>query len=110
MPKNMGIVRPDRVLVVGTVEDYITVEHKVSEKQLAARGHHPTSWLTYEEDCGSPTRGAQVATEWLVSLPYSPPFLTSDGGMSPATSGLIRSDGLQVACPHVYQERHSERT
>jgi hypothetical protein len=25
MPKNMGIVRPDRVLVVGTVEDYMTV-------------------------------------------------------------------------------------
>jgi hypothetical protein len=29
IPKNMGIVRPDRILVVGTVEDYMTVEHKV---------------------------------------------------------------------------------
>jgi hypothetical protein len=32
MPKNMGIVRPDKVLVVGAVEDYMTVENKVWEK------------------------------------------------------------------------------
>jgi hypothetical protein len=35
MPRNIGVVRPDRVLVVGTVEDYMTVEHKVWENQLA---------------------------------------------------------------------------
>jgi hypothetical protein len=58
MPKNMGTVRPDRVLVVGTVEDYTTFEHKVWEKQLAAWGYDPNSWLVYEEDCGSPTQGA----------------------------------------------------
>jgi hypothetical protein len=29
MPKNMGIVIPDRVLVVRTVKDYMTIEHKV---------------------------------------------------------------------------------
>jgi hypothetical protein len=62
MPRNMGVVRPDRVLVVETVEDYMTVTHKVLEKQLAARGYDPTSWLVYKEDCGSPTRGARVAT------------------------------------------------
>jgi hypothetical protein len=62
MPKNMGVVRPGRVLVVGTMEEYMTVEHKVWEKQFAARGYDPTSWLTYEEDCGSPTLGARVAT------------------------------------------------
>jgi hypothetical protein len=45
MPKNMGIVRPDRVLVVRTVEDYMTVEHKVWEKKLAARGLHYTVYL-----------------------------------------------------------------
>jgi hypothetical protein len=60
MPRNMGVVRPERVLVVGTVEDYMTVEHKLWETQLAARGYDPTSWLVYEEDCGSPTRGARV--------------------------------------------------
>jgi hypothetical protein len=32
MPSNMGVVRPDRVLVVGTVEDCMTVEHKLWEK------------------------------------------------------------------------------
>jgi hypothetical protein len=58
MPRNMGVFRSDRVLVVGTVEDCMTVEHNVLEKQLAARGYDLTSWLVYEEDCGSPTRGA----------------------------------------------------
>jgi hypothetical protein len=29
MPKNVGILRPDRALVVGTMEYYMTVEHKV---------------------------------------------------------------------------------
>jgi hypothetical protein len=48
MPKNRGTVRPDRFLVVGTVEDYMTVEHNVWEKKLAARGCDPTSWLIYE--------------------------------------------------------------
>jgi hypothetical protein len=52
--KNLGIVRPARVLVAGTVEDHMTVEHKVSEKQLAAGGYDPPSSLVCEEDCGSP--------------------------------------------------------
>jgi hypothetical protein len=46
MPKNMGIVRPDRVLVVETVEDYMIIEHKVWENKLAARRYDPTPWLT----------------------------------------------------------------
>jgi hypothetical protein len=29
MPRNMAVDRPDRVLVIGTIEDYMTVEHKV---------------------------------------------------------------------------------
>jgi hypothetical protein len=62
MPKNMVIVSPDRVLVVGTVEDYVmTVEYKVWENQLASRGYNPTSWLVYDEDYGSPTRGTRLA-------------------------------------------------
>jgi hypothetical protein len=73
-PKNMGVVRPDRVLVVGTVEDYMTVEHKVWEKQFAARGYDPTSWLVYKENYGSPTRGARVIT--LCILRGSPASLT----------------------------------
>jgi hypothetical protein len=48
MPRNMGVFRPDRVFVVVTVEDYMTVEHKVWEKHLAARGYYPPSWLIYE--------------------------------------------------------------
>jgi hypothetical protein len=62
MSRNMGVVRPDIVSVVGTVEDYMTIDHKVWEKHLVARGYDPTSWLVYEEDSGSPTRGARVAT------------------------------------------------
>jgi hypothetical protein len=31
MHKNMGIVRPDRVLVFGTMEDYVTIGHKLCE-------------------------------------------------------------------------------
>jgi hypothetical protein len=62
MPRNMGVVRPCRVLVVVTVEDYMTVKHKVWGKQLASRGYDPTSWLVYEEHCGSPTRGARLET------------------------------------------------
>jgi hypothetical protein len=49
-------------LGIGTVNGYMTVKHKVWEKKLAAWGYDPTSWLIYEEDCGSPTRGAKVAT------------------------------------------------
>jgi hypothetical protein len=56
MPRSMVVDRSDMVLVVGTMEDYMTVEHKVREKQLAARGYDTTSWLVYEEDYGSPTR------------------------------------------------------
>jgi hypothetical protein len=59
IPRNIVVYR---VLVIGTVEDCMTVEHKVWENQLAARGCDPTYWLVYEEDFGSPTRGAQVAT------------------------------------------------
>jgi hypothetical protein len=54
MCRNMVVDRPDRVLVVRTVEEYMTVKQKVWENQLAARGYDPTSWLVYEEDCGSP--------------------------------------------------------
>jgi hypothetical protein len=57
MPTDVKACRPDRVLVIGTVEDYMTVGHKVWGKKLFARGYDPTSWLVYEEDCGSPTRG-----------------------------------------------------
>jgi hypothetical protein len=32
MPRNIAVDRPDRVLVIGTVEDYMTVGHKVWEK------------------------------------------------------------------------------
>jgi hypothetical protein len=81
IPKNIGMVRSDRLLVVGTVEDYMTVKHKVSEKQLAARGYDPTYWLVYEEDCGSPTRGARVATLCIrrgsQASRTAPPFLPS---------------------------------
>jgi hypothetical protein len=56
MPRDVTVDRTDRVLVIGTVEDYMTVGHKVWENQLFARGYDPASWLVYEEDCGSPTR------------------------------------------------------
>jgi hypothetical protein len=29
MPRSMAVERPHRVLVIGTVEDYMTIEHKV---------------------------------------------------------------------------------
>jgi hypothetical protein len=58
MPTDATACRPDKVLlVIGTVEDYMTVGHKVWEKQLFARGYDPTSWLVYEEEYGPPTRG-----------------------------------------------------
>jgi hypothetical protein len=77
--RNVTVDRPDRVLFICTVEYYVTVGHKVWEKQLFARGYDPTSWLVYEEDCGSPTRGARVATLCIrrgssassISLPFS---------------------------------------
>jgi hypothetical protein len=34
IPRHMAVDRPDRVLVIGTVEDYTTVKHKVWENQL----------------------------------------------------------------------------
>jgi hypothetical protein len=45
MPTDATACTPDRVLVIGTVEYYMTVGHKVWEKQLFARGYDPTSWL-----------------------------------------------------------------
>jgi hypothetical protein len=62
IPKTMVVDIPDRVLVISTIEYYMTVEHKVWEKQLASRGYNPTAWLIYEEDFRSPTGGARVAT------------------------------------------------
>jgi hypothetical protein len=57
MSSDMAVDRLDRVLVIGTVEYYMTIEHQLLEKQLAVLGYDPTSWWVYEEDCGSPTRG-----------------------------------------------------
>jgi hypothetical protein len=34
MPRNMAVDRPDRVLVIGAIVDYMTVEHKVNELHL----------------------------------------------------------------------------
>jgi hypothetical protein len=65
MPRDVKVDRPDRVLAVGTVEYNMTVGHKVWGKQLFVRGYDPTSWLVDEEDCGSPTRGARVATLYI---------------------------------------------
>jgi hypothetical protein len=59
MPKCMGVVRPDIFLVIGTVNDYMKIEHKVREKQLARRGCDPLPWLVYEEDYGSHPQGAR---------------------------------------------------
>jgi hypothetical protein len=79
MPRDVTLDRPDRVIVIGTIEDYMTFGHKVWEKQLFARGYDPTSWLVYEEDYGYPTRVTRVATLCIqrgsstssVSLPFS---------------------------------------
>jgi hypothetical protein len=56
MPKTMCILRPVRVIVIGTIDYYMKVEHKVWEKLLAGCGHDPMPWLVYEEDCGSTNR------------------------------------------------------
>jgi hypothetical protein len=79
MPADATTCRPDRVLVISTVEDYMTFGHKVWEKQLFARGYDPTYLFVYKEDCGSPTQCARVATLCImrdssassVSLPFS---------------------------------------
>jgi hypothetical protein len=79
MPRNMTVDRPDRILVIGTEEDYMTVGQKLWEKKLSARWYDPTSWLVYEEDCGYPTRGPRVTTlcirrvssAYSISLPFS---------------------------------------
>jgi hypothetical protein len=79
MPRDVTVNRLEKVLVIGTVEDYTTVGHKVWGKHLFVRGYDPTSWLVYEEDCESPTRGARVATLCIrrgssassISLPFS---------------------------------------
>jgi hypothetical protein len=92
MPRNMAANRPDMVLVIGTVEDYMTIEHKVWEKHLSTRGYDPTSWSVYEEDCGSPTQGARVATLCIHRghQPLAPPpFLFGGGGTTPTTIGFF---------------------
>jgi hypothetical protein len=62
MTRNMAVDRPDRFILIGTVEDYMTVGHKLWENQLSARGYDPTFWLVYEEDYRLPAQGARVAT------------------------------------------------
>jgi hypothetical protein len=47
MPTDATACRPDRVLVIGTVEYYMTAGHKVWEKQLFARDTtQPLGWFT----------------------------------------------------------------
>jgi hypothetical protein len=78
MPRDATAGRTDRVLLIGTVEDYMTVGHKLWEKQLFARGYDPTSWLVYEEYCGPPTRGGgewQPCVFGEVHLPIASPSL-----------------------------------
>jgi hypothetical protein len=62
MPRDVKVDRLERALVIGTVEDYTTVQHKVWENQLFVWGYDPTFWLVYEEDCESPTRGVRVVS------------------------------------------------
>jgi hypothetical protein len=62
MPRGVMVDRPDRVLVIGTVEDYTTVGHKVWGKKLFERGYNPTSWLVCI------LRGSSASS---VSLPFS---------------------------------------
>jgi hypothetical protein len=98
MHRDVTVDRPDRVLVIGTIEDYMTVGHKVWENQLFARGYDPTSRLVYGEDCGLPTRGARVATLCIQrgssASSISLPFFFSGGGTTPATISLFCLDGL----------------
>jgi hypothetical protein len=75
----------------------MTVEQKVWKKQLAARGYNPISWFVYEENCGSPTQGA----EWQpcvfeeVNQPLvPPPFILDSGGTPPATVSFVYLDGI----------------
>jgi hypothetical protein len=42
MTRDVTVDRPERVLVIVTIEDYTTVGHKVWEKQLFAWGYGPT--------------------------------------------------------------------
>jgi site-specific DNA-cytosine methylase len=75
----------------------MTVGHKVWEKQLFARGYDPTSWLVYEEDCGSPTRRARVATLCIgrgssassLSLPF---YLLAAEGLLPRSASFALMD------------------
>jgi hypothetical protein len=48
MPRDVTVDIPDRVLVIGIVEDYMTVGHTLWENQLFAQDL--TYWLVYEED------------------------------------------------------------
>jgi hypothetical protein len=96
IPNNMGILRPDRVLEVGTVEDYMTSTGIWPYSLVDLRGGLQVV------HSGSPS-GNTMHSKGLVSLPYSPPFLPSDNGTPPTTIGLLRSDGLQGARPRVPQ-------
>jgi hypothetical protein len=97
MPRDVTVDRKDRVLVIVTVEDYMTVGHKVWETQLFARGYDPTSWLVYEQDCGSTTRGAWLATLRIRRVHHPldyPSLFFIGGGRTPTTIGLFFLDGL----------------
>jgi hypothetical protein len=101
IPRKMAVDRPDRVLVIGTVEDYTTVKHKVWENQLDVRDMTQLlGWFTrrisrhpLEEPEGQPYVFIGV------HQPLAPhPFLLGigigSGGTSPDTIGFFCLDGL----------------
>jgi hypothetical protein len=47
MPRDVTVDRPDRVLVIGTVEDHMTIEHKVwKDSSLRGGTTQPLGWFT----------------------------------------------------------------
>jgi hypothetical protein len=63
MPTEVGKVEPNRVLGIRTVEEYMTVNHKVWEKQMEGGGGTDLSPGYYmRKTVPPPTGGARVAT------------------------------------------------
>jgi hypothetical protein len=60
MPTNATAYRPDRVLLMGTVEDYMTAGHKVWEKNSSLRRGktQPLGWFT-KKIVDPPLRGPE---------------------------------------------------
>jgi hypothetical protein len=106
MPRNMMVDRPERVIVIDTVEDYMTVGHKIWEKQISARGGQPNLliglqgglWIAHWR---SPSGNPMYSKGFIYSRTSLPLSLVMTERLPPRSASFSLMDYKVLACAYI---------